>query len=278
MKDLLYKLTLQRLLNPEYPLLKTDYQLLHVEILNESRSKALVKKIITQIQEIVEMVYTETDPITFMNNINLFGDEPDSDVKANPEKSDCLTDNQHVDFTGYRYEIHPVKNTDLKSIGVMNAGLILAHPFFWDFLIRTNCTDGKSRLLPEKRQYAVQLLHYLATGQENQMEYKLTFEKFICSIPLDSPVNRKIVLSNQDKIECSDLLRSITGYWGELKKTSPDGIRDMFMKRPGKLDLHTVPYKLFVEQKAQDVLIEKLEWNISIVKLPFTDEMLFVEW
>jgi hypothetical protein len=33
-----------------------------------------------------------------------------------------------------------------------------------------------------------------------------------------------------------------------------------------------------VERAAQDVLLDKITWNISLVKLPWVKELLFVEW
>lgn len=165
-----------------------------------------------------------------------------------------------------------------KTVYVENAGLILVHPFLWDLFTRTKCTDEVNALLPDKKDLAVHILHFLATGREQEMEYMLTFEKFLCGIPLDSPVSRQIVLSDQAKIECNDLLLSIIRFWPELKNTSQDGLRQMFLQRNGKLDLQKPPYKLFIERKAQDVLMDHLQWNISIVKLPWFQELLFTEW
>ena len=133
-------------------------------------------------------------------------------------------------------------------------------------------------MLPDKKSQAIHLMHYLATRQEMDMEYNLTFEKFLCGVPLDSPINRKVVLSGHDKIECNDLLLSIISHWPALKNTSADGLRQMFIQRDGKLDLHKTPYKLIIERKAQDILLNKLQWNISIVKLPWFTDLLFVEW
>jgi len=145
-------------------------------------------------------------------------------------------------------------------------------------LERTNCTGDKSDLRPEKKPLAANILHYLASAQEMDMEYNLLFEKFLCEMPFEEPLSRKIILSDQAKIECNDLLLSIIRFWPELKNTSPDGLRQMFLQRDGKLDLQSSPYKIYVERKAQDILIEKLQWNISIIKLPWMKDLLFADW
>ena len=175
-------------------------------------------------------------------------------------------------------ETQSINQINLKAVYIQNAGLILAHPFLADVFKRTKCADDKSFIFSDKEPLAIHLLHYLATGKEQEMEYDLTFEKFLCGVPLTNPVKRKIALSDHDKIECDDLLRSMIINWPALKNTSPDGLRQMFLQRDGKLDLHKVPYKLYVERKAQDVLLNKLQWNISVVKLPWLKELLFIEW
>ena len=78
--------------------------------------------------------------------------------------------------------------------------------------------------------------------------------------------------------EANSLLKAAIKNWQELKNTSPDGLREMFIHRDGKLIQNENNYKLIVERKAQDVLLEKLNWNISIIKLVWKNELLFVEW
>jgi hypothetical protein len=166
---------------------------------------------------------------------------------------------------------------DLKAVYIQNAGMILAHPFLPQLLASTGCLEHK-QVLPEKQQKAVQLLHYLTTGGETDREFNLTFEKYLCGLPLETPLTQLSEIGSADKQECDEVLRSMVSFWPALKNTSPDGLRQMFFHRNGKLDLHKSPHKLYIERKAQDVLLDKLQWNISIVKLPWMDDLLFVEW
>jgi len=174
---------------------------------------------------------------------------------------------------------NPSKSSiDLKPIYIQNAGMILAHPFISQLFIQTGCADENKNLLPAKKQKAVQLLHYLASGEQNDMEFNLTFEKYLVGLPLETPLSRISEIDETDKAECDEVLRSIVDYWPELKNTSPEGLRQLFFRRNGKLDLKQTPQKLYVERKAQDVLLDKLQWNISIVKLPWMNDLIYVEW
>lgn len=165
-----------------------------------------------------------------------------------------------------------------KVLYVQNAGLILTHPFLPSLLAETGCLDEQNQFKPEEKQKAVQLFHYLATGLEADFEFNQTFKKYICQMQPETPLIRESLLTENDRNECDDLLKSVIRYWPELKNTSPDGLRQLFFDRAGKLDFNRMPHKLYVERKAQDVLLDKLQWNISVVKLPWMNDLLFVEW
>lgn len=165
-----------------------------------------------------------------------------------------------------------------KVLYVQNAGLILTHPFLPSLLAETGCLDEQNQFKPGEKQKAVQLIHYLATGLEADFEFNQTLEKYICGMQPETPLLRESLLTENDRNECDDLLKSVIKYWPELKNTSNDGLRQLFFDRSGKLDFNRMPHKLYVERKAQDVLLDKLQWNIAVVKLPWMNDLLFVEW
>lgn len=158
------------------------------------------------------------------------------------------------------------------------AGIILLHPFLYTFFERTKITLEKGILPAESASIAVQALHYLATGSENFFGGNMVLEKFICGLPLKFPLERESQLTDVLKEEAENLLAEVIRQWPVLKKTSPDGLRQLFIQRQGKLVKSRDGFKLMVERKSQDVLLEKLHWNYSIVKFPWRDKLLFVEW
>jgi hypothetical protein len=171
-------------------------------------------------------------------------------------------------------------NTLLQAneVYVNNAGLILVHPFLKYLFLNTGITNQEGTLYVSKKSEAVHLLHFLATGLENEFEYLLTFEKFLCGIPFNQSIEREIDLPDAWKKECEELLRSVIEQWPVLKNTSSDGLRQMFIQREGKLIQKEDTYKLIVDRKAQDVLLEKLNWTISMFKLPWINKLIQVEW
>lgn len=163
------------------------------------------------------------------------------------------------------------------GIYVTHAGLVLLHPFlriyFEDVGLLTN-----NRFCHEYgQQVAIRLLHYLATGQTNAPEYELVMPKLLCGWPLNEPVMSSIDLPEAVLTEGRNLLKTVITYWEVLKNTSIDGLQEGFLQRSGKLT-QTDNWKLQVEQQSIDILLSRLPWGLSMVKLPWMSDILVVEW
>ncbi len=165
-----------------------------------------------------------------------------------------------------------------KEVYVKNAGLILLHPFFRNLFAVLGILDEDDSLRKDKTYLAVQVLHFVATGDEDFFEGDLILEKFLCDVPLKWPVSQNSLLTSAVKDEVNEMLTEAIKHWPALKNTSPGGLRQMFIARDGKLLQDNKGFKLIVERKAQDVLLEKLTWNISMVKLPWKKSLINVEW
>lgn len=172
----------------------------------------------------------------------------------------------------------PFFNADNKQIIIGNAGLVLFHPFLKTFFSNSEWINEQGKIKQNKQIEAVQALHYCASGNNVFFEDNLIFEKFLCNVPLSTPIPAESVLNNTIKTEVEAMLKETIKHWPALKNTSPIGLREMFVNRTGKLIQKEKSFRLIVERKAQDILLEKLPWNISIVKLPWKDDLLFVEW
>jgi len=167
---------------------------------------------------------------------------------------------------------------DMQEIAVQNAGIVILHPFLKHFFTLVKIVNKLGKVIPAKRELAVQTLHFLATGNEEFFEGNLVLEKFLCGLPLHSPIQKESLLTPEIKAEAEILLKEVVKNWSALKHTSPDGLRQMFLQRDGKLIQNDKNFKLIIERKTQDILLDKLGWNISVIKLKWLTEMLFVDW
>jgi hypothetical protein len=169
-------------------------------------------------------------------------------------------------------------NPEETGIFLKNAGLVLLHPFLeslfngFDWLTKGQFRDINSQTM------AVHLMHYLATKEELAAEYDQVMEKFLCGWDPDMPIAKEIPLSQGMKSESETLLGAAIRHWSALKSTSPDGLREGFLQRDGKLILNEFQNRLIVENKAQDVLLSYLPWGFSVFKLPWMKSPLYVEW
>lgn len=168
--------------------------------------------------------------------------------------------------------------SDENEIIIQNAGLVLFFPFLQKLLERINCLNKQKQIKHWEREKAVQVLSFLTNGNDDYFEGNLMLEKYLCGVTLNFPIAKNSYLSDEIKNECNIVLQSLINNWQALKNTSPSGLRQMFVQRPGKLIKIERGFRLIVERKVQDILLEKLPWNIAIVKLPWMDDLLFVEW
>lgn len=191
-----------------------------------------------------------------------------------------------VDLDAHQ-SIHPERagrsplSPDEEAAGlfVNQSGLVILHPFLQLYFEDVGLLDGEAFRDEMAQQMAIYLLHYLATGQTDAPEYELVLPKLLCGWSLNKPVARGLVLPDAALAEGENLLQAVIHHWQVLKSTSPDGLREGFLQRGGKLTrLDEGDWRLQVEQTAIDVLLSRLPWGFNVVKLPWMDSMLMVEW
>jgi hypothetical protein len=159
---------------------------------------------------------------------------------------------------------------------VDNAGLVILHPFLQRFLEGLGIAQEGVLLQPDR---ALHLLHYLCTGHTPAPEYELTLPKILCNIPLKTPVEADITLTDREKEEAMALLEAAIRWWDALRNTGADALRGTFLCRPGKLSRREDgDWLLQVERQGFDVLLDQLPWGISVLRLAWMEGMLWVEW
>ena len=165
-----------------------------------------------------------------------------------------------------------------KGIFTDHAGLVLVHPFLNSLFAKIKRVKDGDFINERARHQAILLLHYMATGKQQAQECQLVIPKLLCGVPLSQPVPGKLSLSKKCLQEVELLLEVIIGRWEALKNTTAAGLQEEFLQRPGKLTPGKEFNKLQVEAKTLDILLDRLPWNISLIKLPWMDKMLHVEW
>jgi len=226
-------------------------------------------------------------------------------ASAPEDAADAAADVREPGPPSPRREPPPASSADARrhrldpddAIIVDDAGLVVLAPFLPGYLAKLGLVfvgqaapaDSDSigrRSLPYKPAFvspaaherAVLLLRYLATGRTGDGEQHLALDKLLCGWPLSEPVERAIEPSGAEAEESRELLASVVEHWKALGRTSVDGLRSSFLSREGRLTDTDGGWKLEVPRTGYDVLLDQIPWGISLVRLPWMDRPLFVEW
>lgn len=165
-----------------------------------------------------------------------------------------------------------------ETIYIGNAGLVLLHPFLPALFEHLKLVNENSWIDETSRLKAVLVLEFLATGTEEMEEFDLVLNKLLCGIETGEIVPAETDFDSVTYTECDNLLNAVIQHWEVLKNTSVAGLRETFLQRNGKLSKVDDGWRLQVEQKSFDILLNQLPWGIGIIKLPWMNEMLYVEW
>ena len=66
--------------------------------------------------------------------------------------------------------------------------------------------------------------------------------------------------------------------WEKGGTSSIESFRASFITRDGRLSLTNEQWNLNVEKRGYDVLLQSLPWSFGMIKLPWMNNFLTVEW
>ena len=213
----------------------------------------------------------------FSEKINRYADDVFPDEKESKEAALRDDKTRNLKRKGTESKIKPKIEENGEEFFVTNSGVVILHPFLQEYFKELGLVE-KVFKNTESQHRAVLLMHYLASGETEVAEFNLILEKLLCAVDFDEPVPNHIELSEKEKEESDNLLRSVTEHWAPLRRTSLQGLRTSFFQREGKLFRAEAGWILKVEQKTIDILLDKLPWGIGTIKLPWMDTVLNVEW
>ncbi len=189
-----------------------------------------------------------------------------------------------------------VSNLEYENDGYLahDAGLVLVHPFLTRFLelrggiVQLAELEGNERGIAEKgkRQLAeaqlpraAALLYSVLYGNTAPLEFELTTLKVLLGLsPTEPLLISPGLLSSEDEEAVDQLLTEVISHWSALGKTTINGLRASFLQRQGSLRKIAQGWQLRVEHRGFDLLLGQLPWGMSIVKLPWMPEPIFIEW
>ncbi|MBL8739583.1 MAG: hypothetical protein JNK04_00770 [Myxococcales bacterium] len=168
----------------------------------------------------------------------------------------------------------------LDHVYVANAGLVLLWPFYRRFFERLELLDasGAAFASPDCASIAAHTLDLLATEDEARPEFRLALAKLLSGLDPDADVELSEPLRPESAEECEYLLESVIEQAKDLGVSNPAAFREAFLARRGAISTRDGCWLLQVERREHDVLLRRLRWSWSWVKLPWMIHPLRVEW
>ncbi len=174
----------------------------------------------------------------------------------------------------------PKYKQDAESFLVEDAGLVLLWPFMAQLFTHLQWFDEEKGEFTDEfsQNKACVFLHYLVYSQLPETENALVLPKIICGIDIDAPVNLDFNFQALEIETGNELLTAAAKHWTALRTESGDALRSEFFMRKGILKFTDPNWSLTIERKSIDILIDRLPWSISTIKLPWNSYILNTTW
>lgn len=181
-------------------------------------------------------------------------------------------------------ESEQTEHKNANVIYINNAGVVLLWPYLQRFFGNIKLTDGNGFKDRQSTEMAVRTLHHLVSPKEPLSENLFPLNKILCGLDVNDLVptlddnGKSFAIPDKDIEAGKELIEAVIENWGTIGSTSVEGFQNSFLQREGKLENDEQGWKLKVEQRPFDVLMNSLPWNINLIKLPWMPKPLHVEW
>lgn len=166
-----------------------------------------------------------------------------------------------------------------QGIYIGNAGLLLLNPFLQYLFTDAGLLKPSNQWLSERAQCkAAVLLYYLQAGDTDYKEWEMALNKILCGLDHPAVLPDDIILSDEDRQICDDLLKAVIQHWEALKGAGIDALRNTFLLREGKISRKEDHWLVQVERTGADILLDRLPWGFSTIKLPWLAQLIHTEW
>lgn len=165
-----------------------------------------------------------------------------------------------------------------ETFPISNSGLVLAAPFLPYFFKGLGLVENKEFISKEAQNRGVLLIQALLDESYSYEESDLLLNKILCGMSPSEPIEVNFSPSELEKEEIKNLLDAMVIRWTALKSTSGASMAKGFFRREGSLRRVDKGFQLQIPRISIDILLNRLPWTISIIKLPWMEETLYTEW
>lgn len=166
-----------------------------------------------------------------------------------------------------------------EALQIENAGLVILWPFLPRFFAQLGLTYENLFRDETARQRAIAILeHLLSARREPPPEFLLPLNKILCGLMPDALFEPGPPVTEVEVAECERLLAAVIEQAPILDCMSLPGFRGTFLARAGQLTTRDGTWLLRVERQSYDVVLERFQWSFTVVRLPWMEMPILVEW
>lgn len=170
---------------------------------------------------------------------------------------------------------------DLKHVPISNAGLVILSPFLPMLFMRLNMLsqDRRSFNSNESKVRAIFILQHLIANEDREYDEKdLFLNRLLINYPSNEPLPKRLELNQNELKTIDSLLEAAKANWSKMRNTSMRAFQESFLNRAGVIEKTEWEWTLTVEERAYDVLLDSIPWSYKLVRFPWMNNMLKVNW
>lgn len=168
-------------------------------------------------------------------------------------------------------------------VSIKNGGIVLISPFLPRLFAMLGLMSEDRRAFKDEhsRVRALFLLQYIVYGEQQEYpETELPLNKLLVGKGNDSPIPRRLDLTEEEIRVADSLIQSVKEMWEKVKHTSPQALRESFFQREATL-AYQPEHEMWVttvKERAYDVLIDSIPWSFKMIRFPWMDKRIQINW
>ncbi len=165
-----------------------------------------------------------------------------------------------------------------EGIAINNAGIVLISGYLKTLFDRLELLEGDLFSDDHSRERAVHFVQFVANGITHNEEQFLVLNKLLCGLSIDTPISAGIEVTDDERTLIEGMINAIIKHWPSIGECSVDGFRGNWLIRDGVLFEEEDRWNLVIEKRAYDILIHKSPFSFSILKFPWMEKPIHVNW
>jgi hypothetical protein len=169
--------------------------------------------------------------------------------------------------------------SESEKLYVRNAGMILLWPFLERYFEKNGLLVESKFTHQQAQEQASWLLQQLVLGPDYELfEPHIALNKVLVGLQPETPVHAPELITEVQRLLIDELLMAVMEHVPAWKNLSVENLRKAYLQREGALSARYGQWLLQVKRETYDVLLDKLPWPIQLIRLPWLEHLLVVEW